>query len=115
MEGPLLDILAKLADIADRLGALALALAGIFGFATGRVVLGSRVAEDHADAARERSEQDAEHQRQIEWLEARRKEERDDRIAAETAMRNLIDKLDSVTSLVSGLKEEVIRGSSRRA
>lgn len=109
----LVTILGNLADVADKVGAFVLALAFIFLFLRGTLVLGASVAGDAADAARERAEQDEEHQRQIDYLEALRKQEREDRIAAETAMRSMVAKFDDVTALIQGLKEEVIRGGRR--
>ena len=121
MEQQLIDLLGHLVDLSDKVGTLALALAIIFAFTTGRVVLGSRVAEadERADkritnTATQASLADAaqatDYQRQLEWLDARRKEERDDRIAAEATMRKLVDKFDDIIVLVKRLGDEITRG-----
>ena len=120
MEGQLLDLLGRIADVADKLSAFALALFVVIMFTTGRWALGSKadLVDKHiADAAAAAVELDKvqalDYQRQLEWLDARRKEERDDRMAAEATMRNLIDKFDDIIELVKGLGDEVKR--ARRA
>lgn len=48
---------------------------------------------------------------QLSYVEARRVEEREGRIAAEKTMAVLTDAVDNVAALLQGVKEEVIRGS----
>ena len=117
MENEILDLLGKLADIADKVGVLAFALFVVLMFTTGRWALGSKAADvdKHiADAAAAAADIDkaqaADYQRQLDWLDARRKEEREDRIAAEATMRTMIDKFDDIIVLVKGLGDEVKRG-----
>lgn len=55
----------------------------------------------------------ARHIREIDYLEARRAEERDGRIAAERRVSELTERWDRALDLLAGIEKELIRGAGR--
>lgn len=58
---------------------------------------------------------EARHQRESDYLEARRAEERDGRVAAERRVSELTERWDRALDLLAGIERELIRGGSDRA
>lgn len=92
----------SLLDIIDTLGTLGLAALVIYAFLARLVVPRSDV-----------TELEAEHARQLAYVEERRREEREGRVAAEKRVSAFVTSFDEVLAVMRGIKEEVIRGGRR--
>jgi len=95
-------ILSQLADTLDTLGTIGLAALGGWALYTRRVRPKAEVEELVAD-----------YDERLAYVEARRSEEREDKVRALNQLAELTAAVDDVADLMKGVREEVIRGNSR--
>lgn len=101
-----LDLLQRAAEVIDTVGTIGLAVVIVWAFYTRRIT-----------TAKEQVEHDGEHSKTVAYIEARRAEEREARVAAEKRLGDLIESIDNIASVIEGVKEEIIRtgvASARR-
>lgn len=112
-------VLKQLTDLVSTVGVVGLVIVALWAFYSGRIVTKSAhekaLAEGEAKAAAitvQRDELTKQHDVQLAYVEARRKEEQDARRAAEERLGNLTDSFERLAAILQGVREELIRGNN---
>lgn len=98
----------------DQLGTLGVIVVGLWAAYTGRVKFKKDFDEQRAQYEALLEEQAQDFARELAYVEARRAEEREGRIAAEKRVSAFTTSFNEVLTVMRGIKEEVIRGGGTR-